>query len=120
VGPPTNDQPVFDTRSDVRAADRLAWSHWGGDLSNRRWSQVEKKLTVAKAGKLKVKWEADVAGSTSATPTIHNGFLYVPDWEGAGAGCAGCNDWVQQGVGAGRRIRDVGCAHLICCWGSIA
>ncbi|KIY99021.1 hypothetical protein MNEG_8939 [Monoraphidium neglectum] len=62
--------------------DRLAWSHWGGDLSNRRWSQVEKKLTVAKAGKLKVKWEADVAGSTSATPTIHNGFLYVPDWEG--------------------------------------
>jgi hypothetical protein len=39
---------------------------------------------VAKAGKLKVKWEANVAGSTSATPTVHGGFVYVPDWEGVG------------------------------------
>jgi len=59
------------------------WKHWGGDLHNRRWVQAEKKLTVKNAGSLKVKWESTVVGSTSATPTLAGGFVYVPDWEGA-------------------------------------
>jgi hypothetical protein len=65
------------------------WNHWGGDLANRRWAQAETKLSPANAGALRVKWEATVVGSTSATPTVHDGFVYVPDWEGEGGGVAG-------------------------------
>ncbi|KAI8470168.1 MAG: hypothetical protein J3K34DRAFT_393552, partial [Monoraphidium minutum] len=61
--------------------DAAGWGHWGGDLSNRRWNQVEKKFAVKNAGKLRVKWEANVVGSTSATPTVAGGKVFVPDWE---------------------------------------
>ncbi|GBF89065.1 hypothetical protein Rsub_01782 [Raphidocelis subcapitata] len=62
--------------------DPAAWSHWGGDLANRRWNSIEKKLSPKTAGSLRVKWTADVTGSTSATPTVHKGRVYLPDWEG--------------------------------------
>ena len=66
-------------------AEPSSWSHWGGDLNNRRWAQGERRLTAKNAGALRVKWTADVIGSTSATPTVHQGLLFVPDWEGARA-----------------------------------
>lgn len=72
-------------------ADPEAWTHWGGDLNNRRWVQAERKLSVETAGKLRVKWEATVVGSTSATPTVNKRRVYVPDWEGELMGAAECS-----------------------------
>jgi outer membrane protein assembly factor BamB len=63
-------------------ADASAWTHWGGDKFNRRWAMGEKALQPSNAGGLRVKWEASVAGSTSATPTVAAGRVYLPDWEG--------------------------------------
>lgn len=51
-------------------------------MSNRRWASSEKRLKVSNAGRMRRKWSADVSGSTSATPTVHGGFIYIPDWDG--------------------------------------
>lgn len=51
---------------------------------------------------MRVKWEAAVVGSTSATPTVHNGFVYVPDWEG----WMYCLDAESGGVVWQRQIKD--------------
>ncbi|KAI8476856.1 MAG: pyrrolo-quinoline quinone repeat-containing protein [Monoraphidium minutum] len=66
----------------VKATTGNSWTHWGGDLHNRRWAQAETLLSPANAGSLSKKWTATITGSTSATPTVVGGFIYIPDWKG--------------------------------------
>jgi outer membrane protein assembly factor BamB len=82
--------------------------------------QDEEKLTPRRSQSLAVKWEATVVGSTSATPTVQGGFVYVPDWEGA---CAWLFVWDGGDVWDSRAcVRDWArdarrpVAIAACCW----
>jgi polyvinyl alcohol dehydrogenase (cytochrome) len=55
---------------------------WGGDLANSHHQPAERTITPANVGTLAPKWSLDLKGDISATPTVHDGVVYVPDWGG--------------------------------------
>lgn len=59
-----------------------AWEHWGYDLTNRRWGYAETLINTTTAAGLTRRWTFTTGGDVSATPTVFNGRLYVPDWNG--------------------------------------
>lgn len=59
-----------------------AWDHWGYDLTNRRWGYGETTLNVSNIAAIQPKWTFTAGSDVTATPTVANGRLYVPDWSG--------------------------------------
>ncbi|XP_062009945.1 uncharacterized protein LOC133726416 [Rosa rugosa] len=58
------------------------WPNHGGDLYNRRYANTEKKISPATVSNLSVKWKFSVGGDITVTPTISDGILYFPSWNG--------------------------------------
>ncbi|TXG59158.1 hypothetical protein EZV62_016987 [Acer yangbiense] len=58
------------------------WLNHGGDLNNRRYASKETKISPKTASKLSLKWEFYAGKDKSATPSIFNGTLYFPSWNG--------------------------------------
>ncbi|KAK0585786.1 hypothetical protein LWI29_033997 [Acer saccharum] len=54
----------------------------GGDLNNRRYTSKETKISPKTASKLSLKWEFYAGKDISAIPSIFNGTLYFPSWNG--------------------------------------
>jgi hypothetical protein len=59
-----------------------SWDHWGNDLTNRRWNYNEKLINRTTVATLAARWTFLTGADVSATPTIVNDRLYVPDWNG--------------------------------------
>lgn len=59
-----------------------SWDHWGYDLTNRRWGYGERTLNVGNIASIQPKWTFTAGSDVTATPTVSNGWLYVPDWSG--------------------------------------
>ena len=76
-----------------------SWDHWGYDLTNRRWGYAETTLNLTNVASLKNKWSWNASGDVTATPTVYNGRLYFPDWNGK-MWCldatTGAQIWVKQ------------------------
>jgi polyvinyl alcohol dehydrogenase (cytochrome) len=59
-----------------------SWTMWGHDYSNTHNQDAERKISTANAAQLKPKWVAELKGDISATATVADGTVYVPDWGG--------------------------------------
>ena len=58
------------------------WKAWGGDLSNTRSAGCADGFEADEIAGLTVKWTVTTGGDVSATPTVHAGSVYVPDFAG--------------------------------------
>ncbi len=58
------------------------WSSWGGNLQNTHAGVGRQPINSGNAGLLQQKWVFQTAGDVSATPTVSQGSVYVPDWGG--------------------------------------
>ena len=63
------------------AYDR-AWLVAGGNLGDTHGSAFNGPIRPGNAGSLATKWSFTTTGDVSATPTVENGAVYVPDWGG--------------------------------------
>lgn len=58
------------------------WSVAGQGLQNTRHQASEHQLGPGNVASLQVKWQFTTGGDVSATPAVHGGRVYVPDWAG--------------------------------------
>jgi polyvinyl alcohol dehydrogenase (cytochrome) len=58
------------------------WASSGQNNQNTRHSAVERILNADNVGRLKPRWIFTTDGDISATATVVNGVVYVPDWGG--------------------------------------
>jgi outer membrane protein assembly factor BamB len=63
----------------VTAAD---WTSAGQNIANTRNQSAESRISPKTAPRLTVKWEANLAGDVSATPTVDTDSVYVADMSG--------------------------------------
>ncbi len=69
----------------LAAPAALAQSSWtvaGADNTDNRWAQDETTISPANVSQLQPKWIFTTSGDISATPTVDDGVVYVPDWGG--------------------------------------
>src|SRR6516164_1142045 len=67
------------------AAPRQAVVNWpfaGGNLADTRDAAAEHIISPSTVSTLKPRWTLTTGGDVSATPTVVNGTVYVPDWAG--------------------------------------
>jgi polyvinyl alcohol dehydrogenase (cytochrome) len=62
--------------------DRDDWRVYGGNLHNTHSARFEHRISRRNAAQLSVKWTFITGGDVSATPTIEDDALYVPDAAG--------------------------------------
>ncbi|XP_024626060.2 polyvinylalcohol dehydrogenase [Medicago truncatula] len=58
------------------------WINHGGDLFNRRYAYNEHKINPETVSNLSLKWKFNAGKDITATPTIYNGTIYFPCWNG--------------------------------------
>jgi polyvinyl alcohol dehydrogenase (cytochrome) len=58
------------------------WSMAGQNLADTHFQAAEHRISRANAGRLAPRWTATVGGAVSATPTVYDGVVYVPDYGG--------------------------------------
>lgn len=58
------------------------WLNHGGDLRNRRYAKYETKISLETVSKLRFKWEFNAGKDITVTPSIYDGTLYFPSWNG--------------------------------------
>ncbi|MGO9832771.1 MAG: PQQ-binding-like beta-propeller repeat protein [Polyangiaceae bacterium] len=76
AGPPP---PAGNLSCDSDASD---WPMFGQNVCNTNSQATAGGISTATVGTLGVKWVAQLGASVSATPTVVNGSVYVPDWGG--------------------------------------
>ena len=62
--------------------DRAQWSMAGQNLDDTHFQAAEHRISPANAGRLEPRWTLTAAGAVSATPTVYDGVVYVPDYGG--------------------------------------
>lgn len=63
-------------------AHASGWPFAGGGLQNTRSNPFEFELNPWTVGSLKTKWVFNTTGDVSATPTVDDVNVYIPDWGG--------------------------------------
>src|SRR5712664_4098046 len=58
------------------------WSMAGQNIDDTHFQAAEHQISPANAGRLAPRWTLTAAGAISATPTVDNGTVYVPDYGG--------------------------------------
>ncbi|KAG2707245.1 hypothetical protein I3760_05G139700 [Carya illinoinensis] len=58
------------------------WLNHGGDLRNRRYAYEEVLINPMKMSKMRLKWKFFAGKDISATPSVANGAVYFPSWNG--------------------------------------
>jgi polyvinyl alcohol dehydrogenase (cytochrome) len=74
--------PVRRGQREEGRGDRNAWKSWGGNLANTHSSYFERRLRPGNVGGLSPQWTFETGGDISATPTVEDDAMYVPDWGG--------------------------------------
>ncbi|KAJ1375521.1 Quinoprotein alcohol dehydrogenase-like superfamily [Sesbania bispinosa] len=62
--------------------DSQDWVNHGGDLFNTRYAYKEHKISPKSVRNLRLKWKFYVGKEITSTPTIFNGTIYFPSWNG--------------------------------------
>ena len=60
----------------------VSWPFAGGNLDDTRDAAAEHIISPSTVSALKPRWTLTTGGNVSATPTIVNGTVYIPDWGG--------------------------------------
>src|SRR5450755_62290 len=58
------------------------WSMAGQNIDDTHFQAAEHKISPATVGRLAPRWTLTTAGAVSATPTVYDGTVYVPDYGG--------------------------------------
>ncbi|KAK9010735.1 hypothetical protein V6N11_043604 [Hibiscus sabdariffa] len=58
------------------------WLSHGGNILNRRFADRENKISPETVSKLRLKWKFDAGRDISATPSVSDGAVYFPCWDG--------------------------------------
>jgi len=58
------------------------WAMAGQNLDDNHFQAAEHTISPANVGRLAPRWTATVGGAVSATPTVYDGTVYVPDYGG--------------------------------------
>src|ERR1700759_4268621 len=58
------------------------WSMAGQNIDDTHFQAAEHEISPASVGRLAPRWTLTTAGSISATPTVDDGAVYVPDYGG--------------------------------------
>ena len=58
------------------------WSMAGQNIDDTHFQAAEHEISPANAGRLAPRWTLTTAGAISATPTVDDGAVYVPDYGG--------------------------------------
>ena len=58
------------------------WSMAGQNINDTHFQADEHQISPASVGRLAPRWTLTTAGAVSATPTVANGVVYVPDYGG--------------------------------------
>jgi polyvinyl alcohol dehydrogenase (cytochrome) len=58
------------------------WSMAGQNIYDTHYQAAEHEISPANAGRLAPRWTLTAAGAVSATPTVDDGAVYVPDYGG--------------------------------------
>jgi polyvinyl alcohol dehydrogenase (cytochrome) len=58
------------------------WSMAGQNIDDTHFQAAEHEISPASAGRLAPRWTLTAAGAVSATPTVDDGAVYVPDYGG--------------------------------------
>ena len=58
------------------------WSMAGQNIDDTHFQAAEHKISPASVGRLAPRWTLTTAGAVSATPTVYDGVVYVPDYGG--------------------------------------
>ena len=58
------------------------WAMAGQNLDDSHFQAAEHAISPANVGRLAPRWTATVGGGVSATPTVYDGMVYVPDYGG--------------------------------------
>ncbi len=76
--------PAVPAAPGARAARQVAanWPFAGGNLDDTRDAAAEHIISPSTVPTLKPRWTLTTGGDVSATPTVVNGTVYVPDWGG--------------------------------------
>nr|XP_029148386.1 uncharacterized protein LOC114925247 [Arachis hypogaea] len=75
------------------------WINHGGDIYNRRYANKEHKINLETVSNLTLKWKFYAGKDITATPSIFDGTLYFPSWNGeifAVRACDGSLVWKQN------------------------
>ncbi|KAK8653352.1 hypothetical protein V6N13_127359 [Hibiscus sabdariffa] len=64
------------------SADSTDWLSHGGNILNRRFADKENKISPETVSKLRLKWKFDAGKDITATPSVSNGAVYFPSWDG--------------------------------------
>ncbi|HET9382460.1 MAG TPA: PQQ-binding-like beta-propeller repeat protein [Streptomyces sp.] len=79
----TGTAPKADTRAAAHPVPvKNDWVSSGQNNHNTRHAATERILNPGNVGRLAPKWTFTTAGDVSATPTVVDGTVYVPDWGG--------------------------------------
>jgi polyvinyl alcohol dehydrogenase (cytochrome) len=62
--------------------DTTGWPVAGHDIANTRNQSTETRINRRNVDSLAAKWVFRTGGDISATPTVANGAVYLPDWAG--------------------------------------
>jgi len=73
---------VATTTTAVTAAGMASWTTAGNGLNNWRSQPDETTINAANVSTLAPKWVYHPGGDVSATPSVQDGAVYVPDWSG--------------------------------------
>ena len=92
-----------DRTVNIGASPSPAWSGWGPDLTNTRYT-TSSGITLSQVGKLKLKWAYGFEGDVSAfgAPTVLGQTLFVGSAGGAVQALStdsGCVRWIYQASG---------------------
>src|SRR6185437_15138932 len=58
------------------------WSMAGQNINDTHYQAAEHEISPANVGRLAPRWTLTAAGAISATPTVDDGTVYVPDYGG--------------------------------------
>src|ERR1700719_913845 len=58
------------------------WSMAGQNIDDTHFQATEHQISPATVGRLAPRWTLTAAGAISATPTVDDGVVYVPDFGG--------------------------------------
>src|SRR5438552_8256096 len=62
--------------------DRAQWRVSGHDFTNSRYQPAEVRIAPDNVHSLAVKWVFTTGADVSATPTVSDDTVFVPDWAG--------------------------------------
>ncbi|MBA0847667.1 hypothetical protein Goshw_021157, partial [Gossypium schwendimanii] len=58
------------------------WLSHGGNLLNRRFAETETKISPETVSQLRLKWKFEAGRDITATPSVFEGRVYFPSWDG--------------------------------------